>query len=71
MSNTRLEATKEAVGQDSVIVDLVERLLDTTFGLDAAVTLGLVEDYDFAELQSRLMAFSKEVGRIAHDRHAE
>jgi len=71
MSNTRLEASREAVGQDRVIVDLVERLLDTTFGLDAAVTLGLVEDYDFAELQSRLMEFSSEVGRIAHDRHAE
>lgn len=71
MSNTRLEATKQAVGGDSVIVDLVERLLDTTFGLDAAVTLGLVEDYDFAELQSRLMEFSREVGRLAHDRRSD
>ena len=71
MSNTRLEASREAVGQDRVIVDLVERLLDTTFGLDAAVTLGLVEEYDFAELQSRLMDFSREVGTIADDRHAE
>jgi hypothetical protein len=70
MSNTRLEASKEAVGQDSVIVELVERLLDTTFGLDAAVTLGLIEDYDFAELQSRLMEFSEEVGKIAHERHS-
>jgi hypothetical protein len=55
----------EAVKQDSVILDLVERLLDTTFGLDAAVTVGLVEEYDFDLLQSQLQDFSKDAARIA------
>jgi hypothetical protein len=59
----------EPLKQDAVILDLVERLLDSAFGLDVAVTVGLVDEYDFDSLQSQLLACSKDAGRIAHRTH--
>ncbi len=59
------------VKQDGVVIDLVEGLLDAAFGLDAAVTLGLVEDYDFTQLQSQLLQLAKEAGGIAQAARAD
>jgi hypothetical protein len=56
----------EALEQDAVILDLVERLLDSAVDLDVAVTIGVVEEYDFDSLQSQLLACSRDAGRIAH-----
>jgi hypothetical protein len=62
MNNTALEQGKHS----TVILDLVEGLYDLAVDLDAAVTVGLAEDYDFALLQSQLMEFSRAAGRVAH-----
>ena len=51
MNNTALEQGKH----NAVILNLVEGLYDLAVDLDAAVTVGLAEDYDFALLQSQLM----------------
>lgn len=62
MNNTALEQGKH----NAVILNLVEGLYDLAVDLDAAVTVGLAEDYDFALLQSQLVEFSKDAGRVAH-----
>lgn len=62
MNNTALEENKH----NAVILNLVEGLYDLAVDLDAAVTVGLAEDYDFTLLQSQLMEFSKDAGSVAH-----
>jgi hypothetical protein len=65
MTHTALEESKKV----EAILNLVDGLYDLAFELDAAVTVGLVEDYDFALLQSQLMEFSKDAGGVAHHAH--
>lgn len=65
MTNTTLQESKN----DEVILNLVEGLYDLAIELDAAVTVGLVEDYDFTQLQSQLMEFSKDAGSVARRTH--
>ena len=59
-------ADLDAVEHSAISVDIMERLLVTTFGRDVAVNLGLVENYDSDLLPLQLMEFSKDAGRIAH-----
>jgi len=55
--------------RDAVILDLAARLLDTARGLDAAVKVGGIEEYSFDLLQSELMGYYRDAGRIASRVH--
>jgi len=59
------EATTMTTSHDAAILDLADRLLDTARGLQASVTAGMVDDFDFQLLQSELQDFYRNAGRIA------